>query len=193
MMTLYRIFNQTNINIRIEDIGITVPSLGSVDINSDLASRSSDLLRMKNKKLIRTDIIYIKQDTVDLVKATIAYESDSIPKTNNTKDTDTNLDELNKKVDAIFQFVSKFSQIMDDNNKELQSVQSKLKSITVVPFRPGMEHAHEIAARSDSDPVFIPNKIVPSDAKVSLSPQEASMDKDLSRAKNSLAKLRGKK
>jgi hypothetical protein len=197
MMTFCKITNLTNMQVVIEDIQLYIPPNGVAQISTDTGSRSSDLHRMNARSFIRVDTIYVRDAIPTRAPMQVSY--DPVPTSptvivektqdvNSLQKDDLRFAEINGKMDEILRFLK-------NNSSQIEQVAEQVRTSqpVVVPYRPGMEHSHEITSNSGMEPIFIPSSIVPKEVEVSLSSKEQSLDKDLSQAQGSLAKLRRKK
>ena len=176
-MTIYRVTNLLNTSLSIEDLGIILAAGGSTNISADAHARSEDLRRLQ--RYVRVDPIYICTSATPRRADPIFPPPSSIPSPVPPPSND--ISALNAKIDSLVSMVQRLTGAVEN-----------IPAPAVVPFRPGMEHAHEISVRG-SDPMFIPSSIVPDGTEAHIKPHESEVSKDVSQARDALKKVRGKR
>jgi hypothetical protein len=177
-LTLYRITNLLSTNLIIEDLGITLSAGESRNISADAHARSESLRRQQ--KYLKIETMYVVPPPSGSVPNPSPHLAQAPPVI-----APNDITALHARIDDMFALLNRLVGEIPNGIKEA------VKGIphpAVVPFRPGMEHAHEIQAASD--PMFIPSSIVPSGTEMRINPQTDETHKDVSQSIDNLKKLR---
>lgn len=181
-MTIYRITNLLNANLVIEDLGINLSAGESRNISADAHARSEDLRRQQ--KYLRIETIYLVPPPPGSspVRPLPVVQAPVPPSPND-------IAALHSRMNDV---MSLLQRLTGDIPTGLNGIREAVKGISmpaVIPFRPGMEHAHEMT-KVASDPMFIPSSIVPLGTEMHINPQTNEESKDVSHSIDMLKKLR---
>lgn len=192
-MIVYRITNILLTSIKIEDLGLLLPSGKSVIISADSHSRSEDLRR--NERWIKSDIIHISNK----VKPPKVHQKVIIVPEPVRKPPTFSCD---SKIESQLNEIQKMLfQMMDASLAQTSEIKKKIEEVpnpAVVPFRPGMLHHHEYSQQSTTKPVygdvpmFIPSTVVPDINISGTKTSDSEIDKDVDLTLDALKKLRKK-
>lgn len=207
---LYKITNLLSTSVTVEDLGIILQARSTCTVRADDWARSNDAHNLEAKRWVRADKQFVEGRPpapvpVHAVITPVRQVPQDVPAPHSAPRTDTpptagvpisqeSFDRFIKNQEEIMKMMTGLAGAvpsgLDQINKSIQSMPAP----AVVPFRPGQMHAHEISPTGrGADPMFIPSKILPEDAKTAIKVTEGEVDTDLNANTDALRKARGKR
>lgn len=210
---IYKITNLLSTSVTVEDLGIILPAGGSCTVRADAWSRSQHGPELERKRWIRADKQFVpgRPPTPVLPSRRVsspppppqAVPSRGEPFSESGVETprvagvvlsQESFDRHLRNQEELMKMMASLMGAVPSGLDRIQKTIAAMPAPAVVPYRPGSIQAHEFspAARGD-DPMFLPSKIVPEDAKVAIKVQEGESKADVESASKALRKARGKK
>jgi len=170
-MKLCRLTNLTSIDLSIEDLGVHLPGRGSqAVVNADSATASKNLKEMV--KLVRVENI---------------PESRPMPIWPFIKDSPVQSLSASNPVEN-----TEFSRRLDEINQSQKEILLLLRHMNIQPKVTTPDYSASIDSGS-SDPMFIPDRIMPTTQEIRMKVRESEVDKsDMDSSKKVLRRLRQK-
>lgn len=209
---LYKITNLLSTSVTVEDLGVILPARGTCTVRGEDWAGSNDGRDLEAKRWIRADKQFVAgRPPVATVPhrpapAVVLQAPADPPLPESGIPTPMAAPPVPVSQESFDRFLKNQEEIMkmmvglagsvpagiDQINRTIQAMPAP----AVIPFRPGQNqpHAHEYSpAARGADPMFIPKKIVPEDAKAAIKVQEGEAEADVGAKADALKKARGKK
>jgi hypothetical protein len=209
---LYKITNLLSTSVTVEDLGIILPARGSCNVRADVWSGSNDGRDLEARRWIRADkqfvagrppVATVPHRPAPVVVPPVPLDPPlpesgiptpmAAPPVSVSQES---FDRFLKNQEEIMKMMTGLAGSVPAGIEKIEKRIQDMPAPAVIPFRPGMNqpHAHEFSsAAAGADPMFIPSRIVPDDAKSAIKVQEGEAKADVSSATDALKKLRGKK
>ncbi len=212
---LYKIVNLLSTSVTVADLGILLQSGGSTTVRAEAWARSADGPDLEARRWIRVDKQFVagarppvpvhprsappppvampapldppppepaSQSGIDTPRFTGAFVSQE------------SFDRHTKNQEEIMKMLSTLMGAVPSAMERINNTIKEMPAPAVVPFRPGMVHPHETSpVGRGADPMFIPSKIVPEDARGSIKVDEGQAEADVNSAAEALKRARGGK
>lgn len=205
---LYKITNMLSTSVTVEDLGINLPAGGTCTVRADAWSRSNDARNLEAQRWVKADKQFVAGRAPPHVLPArapavpprpvgppVAQRVDSpVVAPAGVVVSQESFDRYLRNQEELMQMMSS---LMGSVPSGLDQINKSIKAMpapAVVPYRPGSVQAHEFSPTArGADPMFIPTRIVPEDAKSAIKVQEGEVATDVSSASAALKKARGGK
>jgi len=208
---LYKITNLLSTSLTVEDLGIRLDSRASCTVRAEEWARSSDARELEAKKWVRADKQYVNgrspnpvlpQRPVSAPPVQVPQDPPMAPHSQSRIDTPVvpmvavSQESFDRHLKNQEELMKMMASLMGQVPAGLDQINKTIKEMpqpAVVPFRPGMVQSHEVSpVARGADPMFIPTKIVPDDAKAAIKVQEGQVEADVGSNVDALKKMRKK-
>lgn len=209
---LYKITNLLSTSVTVEDLGIILPARGSCNVRASDWAGSNDARDLEARRWVRADkqfvagrapVVTVPQRPPPVVVSPAPLDPPLpesgvltpvvVPPVPVSQDS---FDRFLKNQEEIMKMMTGLAGSVPAGIEKIEKRIQEMPAPAVIPFRPGMNqpHAHEFSpAAAGADPMFIPSKIVPEDAKTAIKVQEGEAKADVSSAVDALKRTRQKK
>lgn len=209
---LYKITNLLATSVTVEDLGIILPARGSCNVRATDWAGSNDARDLEARRWVRADkqfvagrppVATVPHRPPPVVVSPAPLDPPHLPESGVLTPvaappvpvSQESFDRFLKNQEEIMKMMTGLAGSVPAGIEKIEKRIQEMPAPAVIPFRPGMNqpHAHEFSsAATGADPMFIPSKIVPDDAKSAIKVQEGEAKADVGAATDALKKLRKK-
>lgn len=203
---LYKITNLLSTSVTVGDLGINLPAGGTANVRADAWGRSNDARDLEGKRWVRADKQFVPGrppvpvhpaprplDPPPYVAEPVSQSGVETPRVAGVVVSQESFDRYLRNQEELMKMMSSLMGQVPAGLEQINKTIRDMPAPAVVPFRPGMVHAHETSpVARGADPMFIPTKIIPEDAKAAIKVQEGEA-KGVDDAAEALKNLRGRK